>query len=107
MTTHTDLSRLLTPQSIAIIGASSNNTSISGQPLRLMIDAGYAGKIYPVNPKRDEVQGIKAYPDAQSIPGPCDVALVAGVRSLTGAVPLPGEGCRRRWCFLRATSGRC
>ncbi len=74
---HIDLSRLLTPQSIAIIGASSNNTSISGQPLRLMIEAGYAGKIYPVNPKRDEVQGVNAYPDAQSIPGPCDVALVA------------------------------
>ncbi len=71
------LSRLLTPQSIAIIGASSNSTAISGQPLRLMIEAGYAGKIYPVNPKRDEVQGIKAYPDAQSIPGPCDVALIA------------------------------
>jgi acyl-CoA synthetase (NDP forming) len=75
--THTDLSRLLTPSSIAIIGASSNDTSISGQPLRLMIEAGYAGKIYPVNPKRDEVQGVKAYPDAQSIPGSCDVALVA------------------------------
>ena len=71
------LSRLLTPQSIAIIGASSQSTSISGQPLRLMLEAGYAGKIYPVNPKRDEVQGVKAYPDAQSIPGPCDVALVA------------------------------
>jgi acetate---CoA ligase (ADP-forming) len=79
MTTRTpvDLSKLLNPSSIAIIGASSNNTSISGQPLRLMIEAGYAGKIYPVNPKRDEVQGVKAYPDAQSIPGPCDVALVA------------------------------
>ena len=74
---HLDLSRLLTPQSIAIIGASSNDTSISGQPLRLMLDVGYAGKIYPVNPKREEVQGVKAYPDAQSIPGPCDVALVA------------------------------
>ncbi len=71
------LSRLLTPQSIAIIGASTNSTSISGQPLRLMIEAGYAGKIYPVNPRRDEVQGIKAYPNVQAIPGPCDVALVA------------------------------
>ncbi len=75
--THIDLSRLLTPQSIAIIGASTNSTSISGQPLRLMIEAGYAGKLYPVNPKRDEVQGIKAYPNVQAIPGPCDVALVA------------------------------
>ena len=74
---HTDLSRLLTPSSIAIIGASSNATSISGQPLRLMIDAGYAGKLYPVNPNRDEVQGLKAYPNVGAIPGPCDVALVA------------------------------
>ncbi|MEQ1776683.1 MAG: CoA-binding protein, partial [Burkholderiales bacterium] len=75
--THVDLKRLLTPASIAIIGASTNSTSISGQPLRLMLEAGYAGKIYPVNPKRDEVQGVKAYPDAQAIPGPCDVALIA------------------------------
>jgi acetyltransferase len=74
---YADLARLLTPSSIAIIGASTNSTSISGQPLRLMLEAGYAGKIYPVNPKRDEVQGVKAYPNAQSIPGPCDVALVA------------------------------
>lgn len=72
-----DLTRLLTPQSIAIIGASTNLTSISGQPLRLMVDAGYTGKLYPVNPKRDEVQGIKAYPSATAIPGPCDVALIA------------------------------
>ena len=75
--TRPDLTRLLNPQSIAIIGASSNDTSISGQPLRLMIEADYAGKLYPVNPKRDEVQGIKAYPSATAIPGPCDVALIA------------------------------
>jgi acyl-CoA synthetase (NDP forming) len=72
-----DLTRLLNPQSIAIIGASTNNTSISGQPLRLMLDAGYAGKLYPVNPNRAEVQGVKAYPNAQAIPDKVDVALVA------------------------------
>jgi acyl-CoA synthetase (NDP forming) len=77
MTTRPDLTRLLTPQSIAIIGASTNLTSISGQPLRLMLDAGYGGKLYPVNPRRDEVQGLKAYPSAVDIPGPCDVALLA------------------------------
>ena len=38
-TTRPDLSRLLTPNSIAIIGASTNTASISGQPLRLMLDA--------------------------------------------------------------------
>lgn len=77
MTTRPDLTRLLSPQSIAIIGASTNLTSISGQPLRLMLDAGYAGKLYPVNPRREEVQGLKAYPSAVDLPGPCDVALLA------------------------------
>ncbi len=75
--TRPDLTRLLTPQSIAIIGASTNLTSISGQPLRLMLDAGYAGKLFPVNPRREEVQGLKAYASAVDIPEPCDVALLA------------------------------
>jgi len=75
--THVDLTKLLTPSSIAIIGASTNTTSISGQPLRLMLEVGYAGKLFPVNPRREEVQGVKAYPNAQAIPEPCDVALVA------------------------------
>lgn len=77
MTTRPDLTRLLTPQSIAVIDASTNLTSISGQPLRLMLDAGYAGKLVPVNPRRAEVQGLKAYASAVDIPEPCDVALVA------------------------------
>ena len=63
--------------SIAIIGASTNETSISGQPLRLMLDAGYAGKLYPVNPRRDDVQGVKAYPSAADIPEKVDCALIA------------------------------
>ncbi len=72
-----DLSRLLNPASIAVIGASSNPKTISGQPLRLMLDHGYRGKIYPVNLKRTEVQGLRAYPDVLSVPRPCDVALIA------------------------------
>ena len=78
MTNRPDLTRLLNPQSIAIIGASTNDTSISGQPLRLMLDAGYAGKLYPVNPRRDDVQGVKAYPSAADIPEKVDCALIAG-----------------------------
>ena len=73
----TDLARFFSPRSIAIIGASQDLISISGQPLRLMLDSGYAGKLYPVNPNRPEVQGLKAYPNAQAIPGAVDVALVA------------------------------
>lgn len=72
-----DLSRLLNPSSIAIIGASSNPKAISGLPLRFMLDRGYQGKIYPVNSKREEVQGLRTFPDVLSVPRPCDVALVA------------------------------
>jgi acyl-CoA synthetase (NDP forming) len=72
-----DLSRLLNPQSIAVVGASTNAKSISGQPLAHMLASGYAGRLYPVNPKRAEVQGVKAYPDVLSVPDSCDAAVIA------------------------------
>jgi acyl-CoA synthetase (NDP forming) len=72
-----DLSRLLDPAAIAIIGASTNGKSISGQPLMHMLAARYAGKLYPVNPNRAEVQGVKAYRDVREVPGPCDAAVIA------------------------------
>lgn len=72
-----DLSRLLNPRSIAVIGASTNPKSISGQPLAHMIACRYEGRVYPVNPKRTEVQGVKAYPDVLSLPEPCDAAVIA------------------------------
>jgi acyl-CoA synthetase (NDP forming) len=72
-----DLSRLLDPSAIAIVGASTNPKSISGQPLAHMLASRFEGKLYPVNPKRDEVQGVKAYPDLLSLPGQCDAAVIA------------------------------
>jgi acyl-CoA synthetase (NDP forming) len=71
-----DLTRLLSPSAIALIGASTNAHSISGQPLYHMLATGYAGKLYPVNPNRAEVQGVKAYADVRQIPGACDVAVI-------------------------------
>ncbi|MCC6532142.1 MAG: acetate--CoA ligase family protein [Burkholderiales bacterium] len=72
-----DLSRLLDPAAIAIVGASTDPLSISGQPLRFMLEAGYQGRLYPVNPNRDEVLGVKAWPNVLAVPRPCDVAVVA------------------------------
>ncbi|MDP1672322.1 MAG: CoA-binding protein, partial [Burkholderiales bacterium] len=72
-----DLTRLIDPAAIAIVGASSNPKSISGQPLAHMLASGYSGKLYPVNPKRADVQGVKSYPDILSLPGPCDAAVIA------------------------------
>ena len=69
--------RLFHPRGVAIIGASSDPTRIGGNPVMGLINAGYKGGIYPVNPRREEVQGLKCYPSAASIDGPCDMAVVA------------------------------
>jgi len=69
--------RLFHPRGIAIIGASSDLSRISGQPIKALKGAGYAGGIFPVNPKYPELHGLKCYPDAASIEGPCDLAIVA------------------------------
>jgi len=72
-----DLTRLLYPSSVAVIGASSKPNSISGQPLAHMIAGRYEGKLFPVNPGRTEVQGLAAYNDVREIPGPIDAAVIA------------------------------
>ena len=68
---------LVEAQTIAIIGASSNPETLSGRPLGYLKQHGFAGRIYPVNPTRDEVQGVKSYPSVTAIPEPIDVAMVA------------------------------
>ena len=72
-----DLSRFLNPRGVAVVGASNDLTRIGGQPLRLLTEFGYQGKVYPVNPKYSEIKGLACYPDVASVPQPCDVALVA------------------------------
>ena len=67
---------LFSPRSIAIIGASADESSISGQPIRFLREHGYAGSVYPVNPKYDTVGGHRCYPDVASLPEPPDVALI-------------------------------
>jgi acyl-CoA synthetase (NDP forming) len=74
---HANLSDFLNPRSIAIVGASSDLTRIGGQPIKLLCDFGFGGKIYPVNPKYADINGLKCYPDVASLPQPCDVALIA------------------------------
>jgi acyl-CoA synthetase (NDP forming) len=50
-----DLSRLLNPRGIAVIGASTDLSRIGGQPIKLLSEYGYTGQIYPVNPKYPEI----------------------------------------------------
>ena len=71
------LDRLFAPRSIAIIGASADENSISGQPIRFLREHGYPGKVYPVNPKYAQVGGHAACADIASLPEVPDLALVA------------------------------
>ena len=70
-------SALLSPASVAIVGASDDVTRIGGRPLRYMRESGFKGQIYPVNPKRDTVQGLKAYAELASLPEVPDTAILA------------------------------
>jgi len=72
----TDLARFFSPRSIAIIGASQDLVSISGQPLKHLVAHKYAGKLFPVNPKYQEVLGVKCYPSLAALPEAPDLALV-------------------------------
>lgn len=71
-----DLERFFSPQSIAIIGASKDFVTISGQPLKHMLSHGYQGKLYPINPKYTEIVGLTCYPSVESLPEAPDLALI-------------------------------
>lgn len=70
------LDALLRPRSIAVVGASDDPTRIGGRPIRHLKDGGYYGAIYPINPSRVSVQGIKAWPNLGAVPGPIDCAVL-------------------------------
>ncbi|MDT8343199.1 MAG: CoA-binding protein, partial [Thermohalobaculum sp.] len=73
----TTLDDLLSPRSIAIVGASDDPRRIGGRPLAHMIAQRFEGAVYPVNPNRDRVQGLQAYPTLADIPAEVDFVLVA------------------------------
>ena len=59
---------LLAPQSVAIIGQSNDATKTAGRPLKYLRQAGFAGRIFPVNARRDEVLGERAWPSLSALP---------------------------------------
>src|SRR5690606_15501077 len=71
------LTPLLAPRSIALIGASSNAARIGGMPLDLLQRFGYAGKVFPINPKYHEIFGNRCYPDVEALPEVPDLAVLA------------------------------
>jgi acetyltransferase len=78
------LSKLFTPGSVALFGASDRESSVGGVVFRNLRTAGFDGPIYPINIKRETVQGVKAFPSLEAIGQPVDLAVVA-----TPAVGIP------------------
>ena len=71
------LRALLRPDVVAVIGASRDKDSFGGRLLARILEAGFAGKVHPVNPHVGRLRGRKCYPDVGSVPGPVDLAVVA------------------------------
>ena len=92
-TPRSGLDALFNPRSVAVIGASEDPNRIGGRPLRYLKEFGFRGKVWPVNPRRDRVQGIEARPDIGEVPGPIDVAVVAVAAA---NVPETIEACANR-----------
>lgn len=71
------LDRFFAPDSIAIIGASPERTRIRGLLLHLLRKNSYGGRLFPVNPSYQEIDGIRCYPSLAAIGAPVDLALIA------------------------------
>ena len=59
---------LFAPRSVALIGQSNDAGKTAGRPLKFLRQAGFAGRIYPVNARRDEVLGERAWPSLEALP---------------------------------------
>ena len=86
---------LFEPNTVAVLGASTNNVAIANTFIRRMKAFGYAGRIYPIHPSAPEVEGLKAYPSLGRTPEPVDYAYVAiGAERIPGAVGEANGRCR-------------
>jgi acyl-CoA synthetase (NDP forming) len=97
------LEKVLDAESVAVVGASKNETKRGFQTIRKLIDEKYEGRIYPVNPKEKNILGLKCYPTVSAIEEPVDLVLMAtpaasipailedcGAKGVSGAVILAG-----------------
>lgn len=76
MTERNRIKHLFEPRSVAVIGASSNSQKIGYKILDNILSGGYKGKIYPVNPKGGEIQGLKVYRSIDEVEDGVDVGVI-------------------------------
>jgi len=90
------LQSALNPRTVAIIGASENIHKIGGRPIYYMQQGGFTGTIYPINPSRQEVQGLKSYPSLASLPEVPELVLivVAGEKAVEAVEECAATGVK-------------
>ena len=86
------MDRIMNPRAVAVVGASDGEGKIGNSVMKNIINGGYAGELYPINPKADEILGRKAYKSVKDVPGEIDVAVFAvPARFCAGAMEEVGE----------------
>ena len=87
-----------------MVGASSNVDSPGHDYVRSLVDFGFAGPIYPINPRAPEIMGLKAYPSLSAVPG--DVDLVISCIPADGVIAMIGEAQAKGVTALHLFTGR-
>ena len=67
---------MINPRSIAVVGASTNEKKNGGRLFRYIVENGYTGELYPINPGAKEVKGYQAYPNLRDVPNEIDLACI-------------------------------
>lgn len=80
------------PQGVAVIGASRKPGKVGNVLVKNILASGYTGALYPVNPREDEIEGLRCYPSVEAIPDRVDLAVVAVPAPAVQAV---AESCGR------------
>src|SRR5256712_13623151 len=78
---------LFSPRSVAIVGQSDDAAKAAGRPLKFLRQMGYAGRVYPINPRRETVLGERAWPSLAALPeAPDHVYIVTATEAAVEAV---------------------
>ena len=96
------MNRIMNPKAVAVIGASDGEGKIGNSVMKNIINGGYEGELYPINPKADEILGKKVYKSVKDVPGDVDIAVFAvpakfcvgameevGEKGVAGAIMIP------------------
>jgi len=96
------MNKVMKPDAVAVIGASDETGKIGNSVMKNLINGGYKGKIYPINPSADKIMGLPAYKSVKDVPGDIDIAVFAipakfvaaalqevGEKKIAGAILIP------------------